>query len=79
MESFPKKYNSKDLRNRSKSNNKNFENSSNNTIFSLNILSSSKKLSYYDFFEIYLKDFFNKNSIINNLDNKQYQQLFVIS
>lgn len=79
MESFPKKYNSKDLRNRSKSNNKNFENSSNNTVFSLNILSSSKKLSYYDFFEIYLKDFFNKNSIINNINDKQYQQLFVVS
>jgi len=79
MESFPKKYNSKDLRNRSKLYKKNSENNHDNTIFSLNFLSSSKKLSYYDFFEIYLKDFFNKNSIINNLDNKHYQQLFIIS
>ena len=68
MKSFPKKYNSKDLHERAKIHNKNIENDYNNTIFSLNILSSSKKLSYRDFFEIYLKDFFNKNSIINNLE-----------
>ena len=79
MKSFPKKYNSKDLHERAKIHNKNIENDYNNTIFSLNILSSSKKLSYRDFFEIYLKDFFNKNSIINNLEDDWYEQLFAIS
>jgi hypothetical protein len=69
MNSFPKKYNPKDLHNRS---NKYRENSDKNNeiVFFTNILSSSKKLTYRDFFEIYLNDFFcsiqylkNKNSL----------------
>ena len=69
MNSFPKKYNPKDLHNRS---NKYRENSDKNNeiVFFTNILSSSKKLTYRYFFEIYLNDFFcsiqylkNKNSL----------------
>ena len=56
MKSFPKKYKPKDLRNRSDSYKKeNNREEKENSIFSPNILSNSKKLSYQDFFQIYLK------------------------
>jgi hypothetical protein len=84
MKSFPRKYTPKDLRNRSDS----YKISANNgeekknSIFSPNILSNSKKLSYQDFFQIYLKDFFNHKLLIEDKSNKEtktsYEQLFVI-
>lgn len=85
MKSFPKKYKPKDLRNRSNSYKINANNGEEkkNLIFSPNILSNSKKLSYQDFFQIYLKDFFNhKFSIEEKYDkesNNSYEQLFIVS
>lgn len=82
MKSFPKKYNTKDLRNRSKHYRENNNiNEKNNNIFSTNTLPSSKKLSYRDFFLIYLKDFFNKRSFLEGENDKSnnYEQLFIIS
>jgi hypothetical protein len=83
MKSFPKKYKPKDLRNRSDSYKKeNNREEKENSIFSPNILSNSKKLSYQDFFQIYLKDFFNHKLLIEDKSNKEtktsYEQLFVI-
>ncbi len=84
MEYFPKKYNPKDLRKRSILDKKKYINNSIESTFSPNILSSSKKLSYQDFFLIYLKDFFNQKNIIQNPQNfedwinKLYEQLFII-
>ncbi len=84
MEYFPKKYNPKDLRKWSILDKNKYKKDNTNTIFSPNVLSSSKKLSYKDFFMIYLKDFFNKKNTIqnqrnleNNLNNS-YEQLFLI-
>ena len=85
MESFPKKYNPKDLHKRSKlyKEKYNEENDKNYTIFSPNKLSGSKKLSYQDFFLIYLRDFFNKKNLIKNIQNPEiwkntsYEQLFI--
>ena len=83
MKSFPKKYNPKDLRNRSKHyrENNNFDEKY-NTIFSTSTLPSSKKISYRDFFLIYLKDFFNKKFFLEDKKNKlsnNYEQLFIVS
>jgi hypothetical protein len=83
MKSFPKKYKPKDLRNRSDSYKKeNNREEKENSIFFPNILSNSKKLSYQDFFQIYLKDFFNHKLLIEDKSNKEtktsYEQLFVI-
>jgi hypothetical protein len=83
MEYFPKKYNPKDLRKRSIIDKNKYKKDNTNTIFSQNILSSSKKLSYRDFFLIYLKDFFNQKSTIQNrwnseISNNSYEQLFLI-
>ena len=83
MKSFPKKYKPKDLRNRSDSYKKeNNREEKENSIFSPNILSNSKKLSYQNFFQIYLKDFFNHKLLIEDKSNKEtktsYEQLFVI-
>jgi hypothetical protein len=66
MEYFPKKYNPKDLRKRSILDKEKYTNDNVDPTFSPNILSSSKKLSYQDFFLIYLKDFFNQKNIIQN-------------
>ena len=87
MKSFPKKYNPKELRNRSKlyrDKNINDKILDSNTIFSVSILPSSKKLSYTDFFEIYLKDFFNYKTLIQDSQNygrffakNFYEQLFI--
>lgn len=86
MEYFPKKYTPKDLRKRSKldQNTYNKEYDNKDIIFSPCFLSSSKKLSYQDFFHIYLKDFFNQKKYIENLQtsdnrtNNPYKQLFII-
>ena len=77
MKSFPKKYSPKDLHNRSNNYKENFKKAP-NTIFSPNILPSSEKLCYQDFFQIYLKDFFNHRSSIKDTENF-YEQLFIIS
>ena len=88
MKSFPKKYDSKDLKNRSKfykwsiNSKKTFDNS--NTTFSTNIISCSEKISYNKIFQIYLNDFFNCKNIIDNKQSgkklsKTYEQLFIIS
>ena len=85
MKSFPKKYNPKDLSNRSKTyrekNSVKKEESS--VVFSTTILSGSKKISYRDFFFFYLKEFHNyKLSVedsqnFENLKNDKYEQLFL--
>ena len=52
-----------------------------NIIFSPNTLPCSKKLWYSDFFQIYLKDFFNYKSVIENIQNNKnisLEQLFII-
>ena len=84
MESFPKKYNPKDLHKRSKLyKEKYIKNEKTHTVFSPNKLPESKKLSYYDFFLIYLRDFFNKKDFIKNKQfsetwiNDIYEQLFI--
>ena len=84
MKSFPKKYDPKELRNRSKLYKQNTDlNKDFHTIFSTNILPSWKKLSYRDFFLIYLNDFFNKKKLLdlkrNNENQNSYEQLFIIS
>ena len=87
MENFSKKYNQKDLCKRSKldrQNHKKDENSGWSVRFSLNSLSSSKKISYQDFFLIYLRDFFNKKKVIDRVQtyagwiDDSYKQLFLI-
>jgi hypothetical protein len=87
MENFPKKYTPKDLRKRFKLDKQKYsgKNSKKNVVFSMNDLLSSRKISYQDFFLIYLKDFFNKRSFIqatqknypNEMDD-EYKQLFLI-
>lgn len=82
MKSFPKKYNPKDLRNRSKHyrENNNFDEKY-DTIFSTSTLPSSKKISYRDFFLIYLKDFFNKKLFLEDKKKElpnNYEQLFIV-
>lgn len=84
MKSFPKKYDPKELRNRSKLYKQNTDlNKDFHTIFSTNILPSWKKLSYRDFFSIYLNDFFDKKKLLdlkrNNENQNSYEQLFIIS
>ncbi len=85
MKSFPKKYKPKDLRNRSNLYRKEWKNKEiSNTIFSPNTLSCSKKLWYSDFFQVYLKDFFNYKFVIENKQSEEndntssYEQLFII-
>ena len=82
MKSFPKKYKPNELRKRSKLYRKDeIKNDINNTIFSPNILPSSKKLSFRDFFPIYLNDFFNHKNYLENKDgkNNSYEQLYIIN
>ena len=83
MKSFPKKYSPKDLHNRSykykeKINNKWY------AVFSVSALSNSKKLTYRDFFGVYLNDFFDsvrslKNDKEVDCSDNNYEQLFVAS
>lgn len=83
MKLFPKKYKPQDLRNRTKkyrelTNNKLLE----NNIYSINILPISSKISYSDFFSLYMKDFFNCKENIQNKksSNKNcIQHLFIPS
>lgn len=86
MDFFPKKYTLKDLRKRSSLNKEiyNKEKDKSDTYFTPNILPGSKKLSYKDFFLIYLRDFFDKAFPSENTEkhtnwiNNLYEQLFVI-
>ena len=88
MNSFPKKYKTQDLRNRAKiyRENKQANNidTNNSTKFFLNVLPISRKLSYNDFFPIYMSDFSSYKRNVENREihqNPQYnasQQLFVI-
>ena len=84
MKSFPKKYKPKDLRNRSNLLRKEAPKKEiSNTIFSPNTLPYSKKIWYSDFFQIYLKDFFDHKFIIEDWRNKNgkditQKQLFII-
>lgn len=84
MEFFPKKYTPKDLRKWSILDKNTYKKDNINKCFSPNILSSSKKISYQDFFLVYLKDFFNKKNIIEdpqifeNWINNLYEQLFIV-
>ncbi len=89
MNSFPKKYKTQDLRNRAKiyrdnQQVSNSENTSNSTKFFINTLPISKKLSYNDFFPIYMSDFFSHKKNIENREiyqdsqNIASQQLFII-
>ena len=88
MKSFPKKYKPQDLRNRSKNYkyNEKSEQFDIDSIFHQNFIPTSRKLSYRDFFLIYLKDFFNcwyniqsKLKSINQNKKKDYQNLFFLS
>lgn len=88
MNSFPKKYKTQDLRNRAKiyRENKQVNNidTNNSAKFFLNVLPISRKLSYNDFFPIYMSDFSGYKRNIENREihqNPQYnasQQLFII-
>ena len=81
MKSFPKKYTPKDIHIRAK-NYKKLDDNNENITFSLNKLPTFKKLSYQDFFMLYLKDFFNHLWNINKNDdekNSLYEQLFIVS
>ena len=66
MENFPKKYTPKDLRRRFRFDKQKYsgESSKKRIVFSVNDLLSSRKISYQDFFLIYLNDFFNKKKFI---------------
>ena len=87
MELFPKKYKVQDLHNRAKKykaiqlNNADFTN--NEIVFSVDYLPISMKLSYRDFFMIYMRDFANCYEDIKNRNfpqnnwNHIFQQLFL--
>ena len=80
MKLFPKKYKIQDLHNRAKnyriSQKNNTNDNEENCLFSVNSLPISTKLSYHDFFLIYVKDFFNRKNYISN--NQNYEQLFLV-
>ena len=80
MKSFPKKYKPQDLRNRANNHRKTTDNQtiSQNNTYSINILPTSTKISYLDFFLLYIKDFFNCKQNINNKD-VSFQHLFTPS
>ena len=77
MISFPKKYKTQDLRNRSKiyrDKQINLNTDNQNSIgFCINILPTSSKISYNNFFSIYMSDFF---SYKKNIESKQINQNF---
>lgn len=89
MKQFPKKYKPQDLRNWAKNYRNNASIPANldnkDIIFSPNILPVAKRLSYQDFFLIYLRDFFNYKQNIENLwshnnsISSQNRQLFIPS
>ena len=78
MKTFPKKYKPQELYNRAKNykETKNIE--ENNCVFSIWSIPVYKKLSYSDFFYIYMQDFFNKIEEWKN-KNTSFQQLFITS
>ena len=80
MKLFPKKYKIQDLHNRAKNYIISYQNSINNNrencIFSVNSLPVSTKISYHDFFLIYLRDFFNQKKHI--LNEQIYEHLFLV-
>lgn len=78
MKAFPKKYNTQELRNRSKKYKETYNTDIQNSIFSPWDISISKKLSYQDFFYFYVRDFFNH---INSQKEKNslFQSLFIVS
>ena len=80
MKLFPKKYKVQDLHNRAKKyrnwDQNNTSNNNDNCTFSVNPLPISTKLSYHDFFLIYIKDFLNRQKHISNKQN--YEQLFLV-
>ena len=87
MSSFPKKYKIQDLRNRAKIyRDKQANHDTNNEAhrFFVNTLPISKKISYDDFFSIYMNDFLSYKKYIENRQSYQNsqnnvsEQLFVI-
>ena len=78
MKSFPKKYKPQELYNRAKNYKELNKNKDNNYIFSIWDLPISEKLSYTDFFYIYVRDFFD---YINNQkkENFTFKWLFITS
>ena len=84
MIKFPKKYNSKDLQSWSKIyREKRKVKKSDFSVFTPVFLNVSDKISYNDFFLIYLRDFFNCVENLKNLESfgisQDYQNLFFIS
>ena len=87
MSSFPKKYKTQDLRNRAKiyrdkQTNQNI-NDDKSSHFFINTLPISQKISYNEFFPIYMSDFFSYRKAIEdrqiyNSKTNVSQQLFVI-
>ena len=81
MKAFPKKYKPQDLRNRANNYRKITDNQkdSQTNIYSLSILPTSTKISYLDFFLLYIKDFINCKLNINNKKNLNFQHLLTPS
>ena len=81
MKAFPKKYKPQDLRNRANNYRKITDNQkdSQTNIYSLSILPTSTKISYLDFFLLYIKDFINCKLNINNKKNLNFQHLITPS
>ena len=73
MKLFPKKYKPQDLRNRAKHYRESTKDPKieKNNIYSINILPTSYKISYLDFFLIYIRDFFNCKENIHNATNSK--------
>ena len=82
MIKFPKKYKTQDLHNWAKKyRDSNLNNTDQNYIFSISSLPISYKMSYKDFFKIYINSFFiHKKNIENNQtdNNLKLEQLFII-
>jgi hypothetical protein len=87
MSSFPKKYKTQDLRNRAKiyrEKKNNYGENNTSQRFFINTLPISRKLTYNDFFPIYMSDFIShKKNLENrwlypNSSNNISEQLFII-
>ena len=81
MKLFPKKYKPQDLRNRAKNYRESIKDQKieENNTYSINILPTSYKISYQDFFLLYIRDFFNCKENIHNTENNIFQNLFLPS
>lgn len=86
MSSFPKKYKAQDLRNRAKiyrEKHTNYDTNNRVSSFFINSLPISKKISFDDFFSIYMSDFFSYKKYIENKQTSKDQpnnipeQLFI--